>query len=282
MQKSLNANISLDVVDFELLAKCIDAIGTSTFPGLLCDFASQICSADSVFLSAFFRHEKPAALYTNHSAEKIQDALKIYTEVAYLLDPFYQHYRDIQSDKVLQLRELAPDNFERTEYYQLFYKAMGLIDECGLLIHINKDAALFFSFGSHVKGHRTKSTYLATAMPLLGSMTRRHWTVLNPERTDGSGRLAAHLELAFANFGTSILSPRESEIVRMILRGHSSKSIARIFDNSPETIKVHRKRIYSKLEIVSQGNLLSLFISALTSMPATSKEDPLVHYYSNR
>ncbi|MGH6806890.1 MAG: helix-turn-helix transcriptional regulator, partial [Ensifer adhaerens] len=33
---------------------------------------------------------------------------------------------------------------------------------------------------------------------------------------------------------------------------------ARHLGNSPETVKVHRKRIYSKLKISSQGELFSL------------------------
>jgi DNA-binding CsgD family transcriptional regulator len=105
--------------------------------------------------------------------------------------------------------------------------------------------------------------------------------VLSPERPDGAGRLAAHLEAAFEAFGSSVLSPRESEIVRMILRGHSSKAIAREFGNSPETIKVHRKRVYAKLGVVSQGELLSMFLDALSRMPATAGGDPLAYLDSD-
>ena len=61
----------------------------------------------------------------------------------------------------------------------------------------------------------------------------------------------------------------------MILQGHSSKAIAIAFDNSPETIKVHRKRIYAKIGVASQGELLSVFLSALSKMPAASQGDPL-------
>lgn len=96
-----------------------------------------------------------------------------------------------------------------------------------------------------------------------------------PERIEGRGRLAAQLEAAFVSFGNSRLSPKEGKIARMILQGHSSKSIAIALDNSPETIKVHRKRIYAKLEVSSQGELLSLFLNALLRMPVGAKKDPL-------
>ncbi|MCY1250836.1 Bacterial regulatory protein, luxR family [compost metagenome] len=54
------------------------------------------------------------------------------------------------------------------------------------------------------------------------------------------------------------VSVREAEVIRLMLKGHSTKSIARHLGNSPETVKVHRKRIYSKLKISSQGELFSL------------------------
>ncbi len=87
--------------------------------------------------------------------------------------------------------------------------------------------------------------------------------------------MAAHLERAFGWFVCDTLSPREGEITRMILQSHSSKAIANAFDNSPETIKVHCKRFYAKLGVASQGDLLSLFLSALRQMPATGQGDLL-------
>ena len=62
---------------------------------------------------------------------------------------------------------------------------------------------------------------------------------------------------------------------QLILKGHSSKSIARTLNNSPETIKVHRRRIYAKLGVTSQGELLSLFLAAMSKAPPTAIGDPL-------
>ena len=87
--------------------------------------------------------------------------------------------------------------------------------------------------------------------------------------------MGLHLEKTFERFGTSLLSCREAEIVRLILKGHSSKSIARVLGNSPETVKVHRKRIFVKLNITSQGELFSLFLDALNRTPANANQDPL-------
>ena len=43
---------------------------------------------------------------------------------------------------------------------------------------------------------------------------------------------------AFENFGDGILTRREREVVRMVLRGHSSNSIGRHFQITTGTVKI--------------------------------------------
>lgn len=69
------------------------------------------------------------------------------------------------------------------------------------------------------------------------------------------------------------LSLREAEVVRLMLKGHSTKSMARLMGNSPETVKVHRKRIYSKLGICSQGELFSRFLGTQDWAPMGESQD---------
>ncbi len=265
---------ALTAMEFKELATCVDSIGTADFPGRICDFSAGLCNADTVFLTALFDQQKPIALYANHAEQRLREALELYLDLAYVLDPFFHLFRQKRGDAVVRLDEIAPDDFKRSEYYRMFYRAMRLSDECGLMLHMSGAAALFFSFGAQ-GSRQTDPGRLRIAMPLIAALVRRHWTVLTPEQPDGSGRLAAHLMAAFEAFGDSVLSPREGEIVRLILKGNSTKAIAQMFGNSPETIKVHRKRIFAKLDVASQGELLSLFLDALARMPATAEGDPL-------
>ncbi|GAA4492703.1 helix-turn-helix transcriptional regulator [Gluconacetobacter tumulicola] len=57
----------------------------------------------------------------------------------------------------------------------------------------------------------------------------------------------------------SRLTPREVEIVTLILKGHSTPSLAAVLRCAPNTVKVHRRRIYAKLAISSQAELFRLF-----------------------
>ena len=263
--------------ELRTIADCIDAIGTPDFPRLISDFCASLCDADNVYLIALFNDLTPVEIYGNHARATQKTLLNRYLDAAYLLDPFFLQYQKRLGDQVLTLDEIAPDDFKQSEYFAMFFRDMGLTDECGLILHFNEDAAVFISLGIERSDVRANSDRLKNAQPLIASITRRHWANLSPENTDGSGRLSAHLSTAFKNFGSSMLSPRECEVTHMILQGHSSKSIARVFDNSPETIKVHRKRIYTKLRVASQGELLSLFLNALRRMPATATGDPLAY-----
>lgn len=270
----------VEAADFEQIARCVDSIGTPDFPRAISRYCAALSGAEMVYLSALFRGDKPAELYSDHTGASERAALQMYLDVAYLLDPFYLHFTRDRRDAVIHLDDIAPDDFRKSEYYLQFYESLRLEQEWGLMLHIG-EAALFFSFSVRDPERVATPERLVPALPLISALVHRHWTVLSPERPDGAGRLAAHLEAAFEAFGSSVLSPRESEIVRMILRGHSSKAIAREFGNSPETIKVHRKRVYAKLGVVSQGELLSMFLDALSRMPATASGDPLAYLDSD-
>lgn len=102
-------------------------------------------------------------------------------------------------------------------------------------------------------------------------------TALPPNAFSAQGSMGLHVMSAMAQFGTSRLSEREAEVARLILQGHSSKVIARMLGNSPETVKVFRKRIHTKLGLATSAELFSLFLAALCAAPHGSADDPLLH-----
>ncbi|MEM1076037.1 MAG: helix-turn-helix transcriptional regulator [Pseudomonadota bacterium] len=264
----------LSVEDVAYLSEAIRAIGSAEFPALFVNLCKSIASADAAHLSAFFTNARPAEIYSTRAEPEALEALSLYLDVGFVLDPFYQLFLTAPADRVDSLADIAPDDFRRSEYYAKFFRALDLSDECGLMLPFGNEAALFLSVGVQSQTKMDLSA-LKTVLPLISALARRHWMVLTPDRFDGTGRLAAQLDAAFVSFGSSVLSPREGEITRMILHGYSSKAIAITFANSPETIKVHRKRIYAKLNVSSQGELLSLFLDALRRSPAGAPGDPL-------
>ncbi len=78
------------------------------------------------------------------------------------------------------------------------------------------------------------------------------------------------IETAFRSIGEGVLTPRERQVVELTLRGHSADAIGKRLGISSGTVRIHRRNIYSKLRISSQGELFSEFINAmLVSSPQT-------------
>jgi DNA-binding CsgD family transcriptional regulator len=102
-------------------------------------------------------------------------------------------------------------------------------------------------------------------------------TALPPHAFAPQVSMGLHIMAALEQFGTSRLSEREAEVARLILQGHSSKVIARMLGNSPDTVKVFRKRSHTKLGLASSAELFSLFLAALCAAPQGTAGDALVH-----
>ncbi len=68
-----------------------------------------------------------------------------------------------------------------------------------------------------------------------------------------------------ALIGEGILSERENEIAAMMLRGSTTEAIAEHIKISAATVKVHRRNIYSKLNISSQAELFAMVFRELSA-----------------
>lgn len=237
-----------------------------------CEMVSGYQSALVVWVST---NHRPINLYDDLPDELAQASTKPWFDGAYLLDPFYALFTNRAPEGIYQLKDLAPDNFYDSEYYLSYYTQTGLTDECGLLINLDDDHSILVSLGTR-GGPAAKPNQLAnlqTVMPILSALARK-------QQSAGEGEItfSAPLDKAFRNFGKDHLSARECEVIQLILKGHSNKSIAQLLDISVDTVKVYNKRFHTKLDISSQAELFSLFLEAISLVPFDADIDPLTHY----
>jgi DNA-binding CsgD family transcriptional regulator len=68
-----------------------------------------------------------------------------------------------------------------------------------------------------------------------------------------------------ARFGQE-LTPREQEIIGLILEGHPSATIAKRLGIGRGTVKNHRRRLYDKLDITSERELFLLYLDWLSRL----------------
>ncbi|MEM9845614.1 MAG: helix-turn-helix transcriptional regulator, partial [Pseudomonadota bacterium] len=238
------------------IAHLVEMADGPLFCQTLAAFLQDQSGYDSALMTLLFREAAPARVYDNLDAAIGTDLIDAYLGGAYLLDPFYALFQERNADVVAPLEDHAPDDFKRSDYYRTFYRDTGLLDECGVLINLSPESALLISLGSRTSVFEPDQGMferLGALLPLIAVLSRRKWPAPTPERNTSAPQIGRHIERAVDAFGRSVLSTREAQTLQLILRGHSSKSIARILGNSPETVRAHRKRVYAKLGVTSQG-----------------------------
>lgn len=201
-----------------------------------------------------------------------------YVEGAYLFDPFYRAAMDEKQEGFFLLREVAPDAFTQTEYFRMYYREANLGDEACYLVRGADGVIASLSIGraSDLGGGRFSTQEIAllrSLSPLIENILRK-WIQAHASVEHQQESFGKRLESALKNFGSSLLTNRECQVLHMTMRGHSIKSMAEKLDASVDTIKTHRKHIYAKLDVTSQSELFYLFISALRHHSG-SDPDPL-------
>lgn len=258
------------------VAGMIRALATDDFYPSLAKACELITACDSSFVVWLSRDHRPIVLYDDLASEHGAEAAKGWLEGAYLLDPFYSLFTNNSPGGIYPLSELAPDNFYESDFFLNYFKAMDHCEECGVLINLNQDHSILISLGSK-EIERTslqQRANLQTVLPVLSELCRRQQSA-----AEGEINFSAPLDKAFRNFGKDHLSARECEVIQLILKGHSNKSIAQLLDISIDTVKVYNKRYHAKLEIGSQAELFSLFLEAISLVPFDVDIDPLTHYF---
>ncbi len=206
--------------------------------------------------------------------------VSLYEDVAYLLDPYYRAAIDRDTEGIFTIDDVAPAGFEESEYYSVYYQQAGLCDEVCYNFKDREGGMVSVSLARRVGCEKFSKHDLDTLRdiaPLIRSILLR-WT----DRQDSqSNNFEEHLGHALQTFGQSVLTPKECQIVGLLLHGHSMKSIAEKLDNSSETIKHHRKNVYQKLDISSQSELFYLFIDSVRNNSGHRDLDPLVNYFQS-
>ncbi len=222
---------------------------------------------------------RPLAIYDDFESAGHKKGITAYVQNTYVLNPFYQAYLKGIGPGVYRIRDLAPDAYFESEYYRshrvspLPTEEIGFLtenwpagmEEVEIVVVLQGKTVAEICLLRRIRGQGFSGRELRrfTAVePVIGALLQKHWAAFG---TAGSGASPpdSSMDDAFANFGRSVLTERECDVAQLILRGHSSESIAYNLGISVGTVKTHRKNAYAKLNISSQSELLSLFLRSL-------------------
>ena len=159
--------------------------------------------------------------------------------IAYVNEPYARMlgYRSVTELSDATIRDIAhPEDFERLSWF-------------GRCRATGRPAPTRYSF--RARGRGAIVTFDATV-----SMTRIDGEILimTVVREVPEARAAAEFSLP----GLRRLSPRELDVLRLLLQGKRSKEIAAMWDVSEKTIGSHRSRAFQKLALRSDLDLFRL------------------------
>ncbi len=259
-------------------------IGTEKFPLKLAEMFKALVDTDNVMIILFPSKKLPNIEYNDNLTEPRKSVVDKYVKGAFLLDPFYLASRNNKGSCFLHIKDAAPDAFEESEYYKNYYKYSCLTDECGYIIQLSDDNEKFVIIGLGQVNtddvfNADQLKKLVEITPMIELLVKNHWQSID-SKTEHHLDIREQLETALDCFGTSILTDRENQTVKMILQGYSGKAIAQRFCISVETVKLHRKNAYAKLDLGTQGELFNLFINSLMNIEDYRGGDPLIEYHS--
>ncbi len=261
---------------FTAMAPLLEHIGTADFYKAVIRFLCRMVKCDSPVVLLYHEKYAPQVLFDQLAKDDHKAFYGHYFQGAYLLSPFYLQWRqERQSHGLYRLSDIAPEGFFNSVYYTDYYGKSGLHDEMGYILSLGQDRAVLLALGRTVRlpiYSNHERSRLKALLPLIIQGLRRHTAMADiPQGSALQHQLAEGLDL----FGSSVLTDREHSVVQMMLRGHSSKSCARLLSISPTTERVHRRNIYCKLGISSQAELFSLFFQAMSVEDPVPGRDPL-------
>ena len=251
------------------LGAAIAALGSDEFAPALYAWLYRSFEIDNTTMLAYFQTRRPQILFCQARVPAVHDRIESdYISGSYLLDPYHELHVARVEPGLYRLRDFAPDQFQRNEYYASYYRQTTLIDEIAYVAYPAEGVSVHICLGRDASSGRIFSPRDLDVAHRLSSiacgLATKHWAGLSSSGDYTDAALVRRVQDRLADRHGIALSQRQSEVALLILRGHSSVSIGLRLEISPQTVKVFRKQLYRKCAISSQAELFSLVMPLLS------------------
>ncbi|MFP3567775.1 response regulator transcription factor [Paraburkholderia sp. SIMBA_030] len=257
----------------------IEALDSAQFWTRLTRALERYVAFDNWVSLCFTRGASPLVCAESPTPDGTVDAMfQDYLAALYQLDPFYIAATEKPASGFVTLADVAPDNFSMTDYYQRYFKKNIVGDEVHFNYMIDARHTLAFSLGATQRYGERDLAVLALCAPWVIALMRQRlpYEVFDASattpgvtvtETETLARVdvptyAARFEQVSSASGRAALTAREVEVAMLTLSGFSTRAIAEKLTISFETVRAHKKHIYTKLNVNSQSELFALFYEA--------------------
>ena len=268
------------------ISRAIAALGTESFFAELIAAVRGQVRIDYPQVWLYHRDLPPRVLYHEIPQEGVAAQVDQYLDGPYREDPFYQASMNQPRSKIYRLSRVTAGKLQDSSYYREYYADTGTVDEAIYLAKLGGGNVINLSMmrlprNGEFSDEDYEALYLLAEpiSELLKSHSEHGSFAVTNLLQPG---IDHQIDLAFRTFGQSILSPREKDVLELMLRGYGTDTSAERLDIAVETVRRHRKSIYRKLDVNSQTDLFSLFINAMSCVGQAGGEDPLTIYMAPR
>lgn len=264
------------------LSRAIEALGSEVFFTRLIEAIRGQIPFDYPQIWLYHRDLPPKVLHHQIPPQAVAAQIDYYLEGPYREDPFFQISMNQPRARIYRLSRITAGKLEESRYYQEYYADTGTVDEAIYLSRLQEGSVINLCMmrlpqrGAFTEDEYQRLYLLADPVAALlkchselGDFAATH--LIQPG-------INHQVDLAFRTFGTAFLSPRERDVLELMLRGYGTDVTGQRLGIALETVRRHRKSIYRKLDVSSQTDLFALFINSLSCLGEAAGADPLTIY----
>jgi len=265
---------SLSASDLDRLAICstaaarlIDALRADNGFDALCAELSALCEFQNFIVFMFREGAKPLLFQTNLGLPWLNERMSSYINGLYTIDPFHRCTIDGKTG-LFRMRDIMPESFLESEYFKYFYRFTSVYDELRYVVQVHQKLSVhvFIEREGRGNGFAKKDLKLFEALqPFVTSFILVHVAWLEEKSGNReSSVISFDLRTKIKELRPGTLTTREIDTVELMLKGYSTKSMARVLQIDDGTVANHKRNIYAKLNVHSQAQLFDLFLRSLT------------------
>lgn len=249
---------------FRSVAAVLERVDSADFPADLLRVLGELVRVDRALVYVVRRDARPVILHAHDTRRDTaaKRARDLYFSGGYRYDPYY---RAFLAGHIGGFCTESEDPGVSRPWKRAVHAAfMSPVSEDACVV-----AVLVRTRGNHPfePGELDRMRALES---IVTAALRLHWKTwaearVESETSEESDPLRAEVEAALDVFGDRVLTPREAQVVQLLLRGHSTRAAAERLGIAMATTALHRKRAYAKLGVSSQAELFYTFIRSLTT-----------------
>jgi DNA-binding CsgD family transcriptional regulator len=252
------------------LAQVADNVGEPEFYAELLRFLGKRLGADLCMMMRYSRRKAPE--YVIHDGLQ-SEHMNLYLRGLYRVDPIYRLCRQRGGRGVKDLARLSTPAERSGDYFNVFLRLTGMADDLVILLPVDVDTSMGLLYERKTLFNTAEIAGMRVLYPLIESLHQLHQKIARQQgrsqttpTSDPSreqGLLPIDHKAALGSFLQRELTPRERDIVHLILIGYPNIKIAERLKLSVNTVKNHKKRMYLKLDITTERELFLTFVNFL-------------------